>query len=505
MTLVSLNHRRFLGYFIIVLLVSINIFRAHTQSITHDEAFTYNEFVSHGWAKILLSWDTNNHIFHSILMRLTKSIFGLSHLSIRLPALLGGFLYLLAVERLCRRVCQGRVDYVISLAAIASSPFILDFLVIARGYSLALGFFMLAVLLCGLELYESHPEENRTKHFWTYFIISCLCALSVASHLAFAFVNFSLLVVFFTRSCLMNGLHHRAHSAWKKVCHDLMLLVVPGAILFLWVSPTIIQYQHADMIYGGQNWSEVFGSIITAGFDGFPKKDLWIIPSETVLWFMHILLWVLGFCMLFGGIDAFRGFLKYYLEKSAMDANQKLWLFVFAIITVTFILHSVANTFFGVLLPIDRFGLYFVPLTMLLITISIGTRRAGRLHLIFRSVGRLSMLMMVMYFLSSFHTDYFRSWKYDSGTKDVFLKLRTLDWDLYKGIGIDWLFEPSLNFYRMYYQEFDFLPFTRNGVNSNQKYFVLRGDVDKTGRFIRDHNVRVIYQHPVSKAIIGIK
>ena len=505
-TLASHNHRRFLGYSIIVLLMGINIFRAHTQSITHDEAFTYNEFVSHGWATILLSWHTNNHTFQSLLIRLSTSIFGLSHLSIRIPALLGGLIYLLSVERLCRKFCQGRVDYLLYLLFLASSPFILDFLIIARGYSLALGFFMLALLLCGLELYESHPGENRTKHFWTYFIISCLCALSVASNLGFAFVIVSLLVVFFTRSCLMNGLLHRAHSAWKKVCYDLMLLVVPGAILFLWLNPVIFfRFDNRALYYGSQNWPDVFGSIVNAVFDDFAKKDLWIIPSETGMWIMQSLLWILGICMLFGGIDAFRGFLNYYLEKSAMDANQKLWMFVFAIVAVTIILHSVANTLFGVLLPMERTGIFFVPLVMLLSAIAIGKFRAGRFPLIFRSVGRLTLLLVVVYFLSSSHMNYFRNWKYDSGTKDVFLTLRTLDWDLYKGIGINWLFEPSLNFYRLYYQEFDFLPFTRHSLNSNQEYFILRANTDEDRQFIRDHNIRVIYQHPVSKAIIGIK
>jgi len=361
------------------------------------------------------------------------------------------------------------------------------------------------VLLCGLELYEVNAVENRTKHFRTYLIISCLCALSVASHLSFAFVNVSLLVVFFTWSCLIRGSLRRKHFALKNVCYDLMSLSVPGALIFLSLNPAIIQFDNTELYYGNQNWSQVYSSIITAVFDDFAKKDLWTIRSESVTWVVYRLPFFLALCILFGGIFALKSLLKSYTGKSTIDGNQKLWLFVFAIVAVTITLHSSAYMLFGVLLPIERYGIYFVPLSMLLAAISIGTFRGRHLQLIFRYFGRISLLLVVMYFLSSFHMNYFRNWKYDSGTKDVFLMLRSLNGDYSNGIGILWWYEPSLNFYRTYYNESSIPPFTREKPNIKQAYFILLPDVDEDRRFIQDHNIKIIFQHPVSRAIVGIK
>ena len=95
-----------MGYGIIVALLVSNSLRAHFQSITIDEATTYNLYVSQGWNTLLFTFWANNHTLNSILMKITTTIFGMSHLSIRMPALIGGVLYLVSVECLCPR-CSG--------------------------------------------------------------------------------------------------------------------------------------------------------------------------------------------------------------------------------------------------------------------------------------------------------------------------------------------------------------------------------------------------------------
>src|SRR6266542_2894526 len=93
--------KRYLGYFIIFAILSLIIFRASYQSIVHDEAVTYNLFVSRGLSTIFLEFYSNNHTLNSFLMWLSKSIFGLSTFNLRLPALIGGGIYLITTERIC--------------------------------------------------------------------------------------------------------------------------------------------------------------------------------------------------------------------------------------------------------------------------------------------------------------------------------------------------------------------------------------------------------------------
>jgi len=71
--------------------------RAATQSITIDEADTYLQWVDRPgqlWAQI-----SNNHILNSLLMRLSTWLFGLSEITVRLPALVGAALYNLGIPK----------------------------------------------------------------------------------------------------------------------------------------------------------------------------------------------------------------------------------------------------------------------------------------------------------------------------------------------------------------------------------------------------------------------
>ncbi len=88
--------------------VSWIIHRAMVQSITLDEASTYRIFVAPAWANYWMA-HSNNHVLNSMLIRLFVGVFGLSHLTVRLPALLGGCVYIFAAYQLCILLCRGRL------------------------------------------------------------------------------------------------------------------------------------------------------------------------------------------------------------------------------------------------------------------------------------------------------------------------------------------------------------------------------------------------------------
>src|SRR5438874_9715791 len=79
-----------------------NVYRASTQSVTHDEAVTYESFLAQKQYRIFTRFDANHHLLHTHLCFLTTFLFGASELSMRLPSLCGGVLYLWMCYRLCR-------------------------------------------------------------------------------------------------------------------------------------------------------------------------------------------------------------------------------------------------------------------------------------------------------------------------------------------------------------------------------------------------------------------
>src|SRR5260370_28769177 len=113
--------------------------RACVQSITIDEADTYLVWVARHDPS---HWQgaSNNHILNSLLMRLFTSVFGVSHLSVRAPALLGAALYIGAAYLLCREAAPClRVQWPVCLCLVYN-PLVFDHPLTRRGYSLARGF-----------------------------------------------------------------------------------------------------------------------------------------------------------------------------------------------------------------------------------------------------------------------------------------------------------------------------------------------------------------------------
>ncbi len=75
--------------------ISWAVARACVQAVVIDEAETYDIFAGRSMPS---QWEpaSNNHILSSLLIRLSTTIMGLSHVSLRLPALFGALVYICA-------------------------------------------------------------------------------------------------------------------------------------------------------------------------------------------------------------------------------------------------------------------------------------------------------------------------------------------------------------------------------------------------------------------------
>jgi 4-amino-4-deoxy-L-arabinose transferase-like glycosyltransferase len=123
------------------------VFRAITQSIVYDEAETYELYITAPFSAIFTYFDANHHFFSTLLIRLSTALFGISEWSMRLPALAGALLYFTAVYRLARAAFGEGRTFLLAVAALSLNPFILDFMVAARGYGPALALWMWALML----------------------------------------------------------------------------------------------------------------------------------------------------------------------------------------------------------------------------------------------------------------------------------------------------------------------------------------------------------------------
>ncbi|HKW98783.1 MAG TPA: glycosyltransferase family 39 protein [Bryobacteraceae bacterium] len=175
----SLKSYRFVAQALLACLFAVCVYRAFTQSIVFDEALTWQLYIAGPIENIFHYFDANHHFLNTVLMRLSTGLFGVSEWSLRLPALAGAALYFTACYRLARAAFGDGFSMLLAVAVVTLNPFVLDFMVAARGYGLALALWMYAaaILLDAFSRRAFLPKQMATA--------GAAVALSVTANLVF--------------------------------------------------------------------------------------------------------------------------------------------------------------------------------------------------------------------------------------------------------------------------------------------------------------------------------
>ena len=430
-----------------IIAMALIIFRAWTQAITIDEASTYILFVG---ADPPLHWlgSTNNHVLNTALMRLTTRLFGVSEFSARIPALLGAALYISACYRFCRRLKGGAILRWIALVCLIYSPFIMDYLVAARGYSLALGFLMTALL--------ADPKRQ-----WACVLASTAIGLCFASNFSFAFVCAAVLSVLFVWSWRESGI-----ARGKLVA----AYVVPPA-LCTWViaAPSILNFPRAELWYGSHSLVEAFASLLESQLSHH-SAWFYLLPGLiTVAWLVSVRKHLPPMANLFG---------------AAFLATIALQFFAFHLL--------------GLLYPLDRTGVFFVPLAFGAIAAA-ATVPGGWLRT--AQIGALGFAAIVN--LASLRLDRFEEWGFNADTSKVYSTLQCLRTrDQVTHIAAGWPFFGSMNFYR--YAGTAPLPevIDETKAGPDTEVFVLDSTWNKP--VVDARKLGVVWRSTVSEAILAV-
>ncbi|MDH7499465.1 MAG: glycosyltransferase family 39 protein [candidate division NC10 bacterium] len=119
----------------------------------YDESETFLKFVNRGFLDLFYYPRPNNHVLHTLLVKLSTLLWGAHPVSIRFPALLSGMASLLLTFCLCRKLREERSG-LLAITAMAVIPCMVFFSANARGYSL------LVFLTLTLALMAAHVAEK---------------------------------------------------------------------------------------------------------------------------------------------------------------------------------------------------------------------------------------------------------------------------------------------------------------------------------------------------------
>jgi hypothetical protein len=126
------------------------------RPVGHDEAYTFITFADLPFRYLVADYHfPNNHVFHTILVRLCYLIFGIQPWSIRLPAFVAGVL-VVPLTYFPARQLYGRQAALLAAGMVASAQFLIDYSTLARGYSLVALF---TLLIFGLGVYTSRKKN----------------------------------------------------------------------------------------------------------------------------------------------------------------------------------------------------------------------------------------------------------------------------------------------------------------------------------------------------------
>jgi hypothetical protein len=481
--------------------------RAATQSIVIDEADTYLSFVA---PLRPLHWypAANNHILNSILMRLSTSVFGVNHLSVRAPALLGAAIYITAGYVLCRLLTSEIWLQWCLFVCLVYNPFVFDYFVAARGYGLADAFLLSGVTFAAWRYLRRITDSRtlRTNLFWS----SCCFGLVIAANFSFAIVAIAATVLCYVSAA--NGLRHQPRETPVSRLEYLLLAIaaaVPAILAaFFFCGYTAFRFPRSELVFGTKSLFATVSSVVN---DSLYELNPDILNPLLLPLFRAIqpgifpaLVGTSLICVVIATFD--------WRHRSAIPSRRLATLSAFAAfaIVLTLGVHRLLFHFFRILLPLDRTALYLVPLgTIALGSLTCFSRSSSRLGRLGGRALAFVLLCLAVYFLFSLRLRYFQEWRYDADVREAYSVLSCLNQRFgIKRVPSNWRYSSSLNFYRAMsrtedFDLFEYPPsaYPPSGYLPSAAAFVLYIPEDQA--FIEKNSLMIAYRGELTDMVIA--
>jgi len=436
---------------LLVFLFAVCLYRAFTQSFVFDEALTWEHFILAPASNIFHFFDSNHHFLNSLLMRASTSIFGVSEWSMRLPALAGAALYFTACYRLTRTAFGDSLTMLLALVLATMNPLVLDFMVAARGYGLALAFWMwaAALLLDAFRRQSYKPAQMAGA--------GVALGLSVMANLVFVLPAAALagLTVYFARNGpaavpvsgqITTPSASRSRAGHKKRKSAAIPAAKSGVVPWIWfalgaaamamvfLALAPIDQMHAAHFYtGAADMKESLRSFASYSLDhsgplaGQPWLHYW---TDAVAFAIAPLVVAAG--LIFGILR--RNLLLIVTAGTAVLCGIALLL-----------IHAVLDKPY----PSDRTGVYFLPLVTLIL---VGLAHEWMKKSPWRAASLVAYALAVLLaaeFITEFNTRMFKVWEYDADTRalgDYLATHRPQHQEIVR-VGGSWQLEQSLSYY----------------------------------------------------------
>jgi hypothetical protein len=432
-----------------LVLACLAFYKADKSSFTHDEAFTYLNYVHRPVAAIASFEDgfTNNHPLNTLLMKLSRDVLGKSEWALRLPNVLAGCFYLLFAALIARRFTSAWMALPTFLL-LAFQPALFAFFSLARGYGLAN-----ALMLGSVYFFLLRTESGKAKHI---ILAILLAGLAVFANFALLWYLLSLLLAY----SLVLGVRETPLMGWRALWHHfrpmLAALVPVVALLYL---PMVQLMTKSVVDFGGTKgfWHDTVGSLVKETHCLPPKALLPIPVLEGMVWVGVGLMGSMA--------------LLFWSRKSVGVRTFAAISLLLGVVLASLVQHAVLGTPYAA----GRFALFMIPLFVLgtCLALDAWVMRARFLVLLPWLIAGMFVLHFGRVYSPTFHPE----WQYDSHTRGAMKVLDAKAAGEQKRMYASWMLVPSSNFYRITHKMEWLAPIERTELLPGfDYYFVLKAD-----------------------------
>ena len=418
-------------YFPIILLafccLGISVYKAAHASFTHDEGVTYLTYVKKNTLGIISMQSpasANNHILNTLSMKVVDKLLNPSPINLRLPNLFAHFLFLVFSALI---VADFKSNYykVAAFMMLNANVYLIDLFSLARGYGLSLGFIMIHWYYL-LKLMSNDFDIVKFRLMIIALMLSIVSNFSIiyyALSLGFVYVTYELIAA--------NGaIKFRkvfTYSGFKFLSISLLLMLA-----FLY-EPIRKLIKFKQLYFGGTNnifddtiYSLVYYSASSSNTQEFMMD--WIYRLVLISLVLLIIVLIVSLVR----------------KKWARKSN-----FFIGVLLMILLLQITFFYVFNTKYLIQRTAVFLIPLFTLAILQLIDELSSKTLYL-------LTSVLAVFFCYNTFRyvpRNSSINWICDADNERLIADLHQIQKNKYPNrklrLGIHWIFEPSINYYRM--------------------------------------------------------
>ncbi|HMS69481.1 MAG: hypothetical protein WAT92_24835 [Saprospiraceae bacterium] len=433
-----------------VILFVIALFRANNLSMTHDECASIFGLIHSDNYLFLFNkgeWLTaNNHWLNTMSFQFFHLLFGMKALALRFGSVLMAPIFTYATYFICKKLDLDFYIQILVAALLLTSPILLDYFSLARGYGMAITFVMTS-----LAFILAYLDGNNKSALIGFVVSAILSTLSIFSNIIFYFVFCGVLALLLWRL--------------KKLTKSFFIITAIGLIvLAILTYIPISALSKADEFRWG---TDILTDSFASYFSEFNHHQKYMGKPE-------ILVGVFGTFIALAIIAAF-----VFLSRKPNSLKEEFFVFI-SMAFLGFILSMlITNLALNAKFPIDRKTLIYLPFFGLIIALYADLLLSEGMK---KFVGIVVGGFLFFHFYKSLNMNGTWEWWYDANTEELVKNIEDLQKDVPAKVGVHWMFLPASNYYNHFFYEdkLELIHYTNGDVinESLDYYLIFMGDYE---------------------------